>query len=209
MNSLPVESSLAGGQATLAARSHHSPETSLNKAMLGLLIFLGTEAMFFAGLISTFLILRAAGGIWPPVDQPRLPVDVTAINSLFLLASALTMHRAVAAAREDRQKALVSWLGATGGLGLIFLALQGREWIQLIRHGLTLTSSNYGATFYTLIGCHGLHVFAAVVVLTVVFARARQRRYRPDHLQGLELCRVYWFFVVALWPVLYGLVYLG
>lgn len=209
MNSFPIDSTAAGGEATLAARFNRLPETFPNKAMLGLLIFLGTEAMFFAGLISTFLILRAAGGVWPPVDQPRLPVGITAINSLFLLASALTMHQAVAAIRQGRQKALLSWLGTTGGLGLLFLALQGREWIQLIRHGLTLTSSNYGATFYTLIGCHGLHVFAAVVVLAVVFARARQRRYRPDNLQGLELCRVYWFFVVALWPVLYGLVYLG
>lgn len=184
-------------------------ELSLNSSFLGLLIFLGTEAMFFAGLVSAFLILKAGTAVWPPVDQPRLPVAITALNTLVLLASAYTMHRAVKAGRAGQQKALTNWLAITGALGTIFLGVQGTEWMQLVNFGLTFTSSNYGATFYTLIGAHGLHVLAAVLVWGLVFVRALQQRYLASKHNGLLLCRAYWFFVVGIWPLLYGLVYLG
>ncbi|MDZ7362565.1 MAG: heme-copper oxidase subunit III [candidate division KSB1 bacterium] len=184
-------------------------ELPINGSVLGLLIFLGTEAMFFAGLISAFLILRAGGGVWPPAGQPRLPVEVTAINTLILLFSAYTMHRATLAVRSDNQKTLVNWLAVTGALGTIFLGVQGTEWLRLVNYGLTLTSGNYGATFYTLIGAHGLHVLAAVIVLSIVFTRALSKKYSAQNFNGLELCRLYWFFVVGIWPLLYGLVYLG
>ncbi len=207
-NTVP-SSPLSGNHVALAAGTASDVEFLPDKAMLGLLIFLGTEAMFFAGLISSFLILRAAGGVWPPVGQPRLPVVVTAVNSIFLLASALTMQQALKAARQNQQAGVLKWLGATGGLGVLFLGVQGVEWVRLVNYGLTLTSSNYGATFYTLIGFHGLHVLAAVIVLAVVFIRATRRRYTAENHHGLALCRVYWFFVVALWPLLYVLVYLS
>lgn len=185
-----------------------SVELSINRPLLGLLIFLGTEAMFFAGLISAFLILKAGSTVWPPVDQPRLPVAVTALNTLVLLASGYTMHRAVRSIRNGNQERLITWLAITGVLGTIFLGVQGLEWVRLLSYGLTFTSSNYGATFYTLIGAHGLHVFAAVLVLMGVFIRALQERYSASKHEGLALCQVYWFFVVGIWPVLYGLVYL-
>jgi heme/copper-type cytochrome/quinol oxidase subunit 3 len=86
--------------------------------------------------------------------------------------------------------------------------LQGYEWIQLVRFGLTMTSGVYGATFYTLIGCHGLHVLGAVVWLLTVLVRTLQGHYGATRYVGLALCGMYWYYVVALWPVLYYLVYL-
>jgi heme/copper-type cytochrome/quinol oxidase subunit 3 len=212
MNNLATERLLAGsngaaGQVRLKDNLNEHLESPINKSLLGLLIFLGTEAMFFAGLISAFLILRAGSGVWPPPGQPRLPVAVTAINTLILLCSAYTMHRAVPAVRSGNQKALVNWLAMTGALGTIFLGVQGAEWIRLVQFGLTLTSSLYGATFYTLIGFHGLHVLAAVIALLTVLGRAVRQRYSAQNHSGLELCRLYWFFVVGIWPVLYALVY--
>jgi cytochrome c oxidase subunit 3 len=190
-------------------------ELPINRGMLGLLIFLGTEAMFFAGLISAFMILRAgSSGAWPMpagalgAEQSRLPAIITGINTLVLLLSAYTMTRALKATREGNPKALMSWLSGTGVLGLIFLGVQGSEWLRMMQHGLTFASSIYGGIFYTLIGCHALHVFAAVLVLLVVLGRAARALYTRNNHNGLELCRVYWYFVVGLWPVLYVLVYL-
>jgi heme/copper-type cytochrome/quinol oxidase subunit 3 len=199
----------AVGQVDFEADLNQNVESPINKSLLGLLIFLGTEAMFFAGLISAFLILRAGSGVWPPPGQPRLPAAVTAINTLILLFSAYTMHRAVLAVRRGNQKALVNWLAVTGALGTIFLGVQGVEWVRLVQFGLTLTSSLYGATFYTLIGFHGLHVLAAAIVLLTVLGRAARQRYSAQNHTGIELCRLYWFFVVGIWPVLYVLVYLS
>jgi heme/copper-type cytochrome/quinol oxidase subunit 3 len=135
-------------------------------------------------------------------------VVVTGFNTLVLLYSAVTMWLAQRAVRRNRPTRGKRLLLLTTLLGVMFLALQGYEWVQLVRFGLTMTSGIYGATFYTLIGCHGLHVSGAVVWLLVVLLRVRQGRYNATRYTGLAVCGMYWYFVVALWPVLYYLVYL-
>jgi len=177
-------------------------------AWLAVLMFLGAEAMFFAGLIGAYLVFRVGAAIWPPPFQPRLPVAVTGVNTVILLASALTMHMAVKAVRRGERMKLIRFLGATATLGVVFLAVQGYEWTKLIRFGLTVSSSVYGGLFYTLIGFHAVHVLGALVWLSIVFAMARKGRYSKAHHVGLQTCAMYWTFVVGLWPVLYGLVYL-
>src|SRR6266508_3695646 len=87
-------------------------------------------------------------------------------------------------------------------LGVVFLTVQGYEWAKLIGYGLTLSSGVYGATFYTLIGCHGLHVLGAVVWLLSVWLRATHQRYTATRRTGVVLCGMYWSYVVGLWPVL-------
>jgi heme/copper-type cytochrome/quinol oxidase subunit 3 len=167
------------------------------------------EGMFFGGLIIAFLDLRLGAAQWPPPDQPRLPVGLTALNTLVLLASSYAMARALRAARAGDRAGLVGRLATTWGLGALFLAVQGVEWIRLVRFGLTVASGVYGATFYTLIGMHGAHVLGAVVWLTVVLALTTRGRDPRGELTGLMCCAMYWHFVVALWPILYLLVYLA
>lgn len=186
-----------------------SEPVSIDRGFVAMLFLLSTEAMFFAGLISSFLILKSASALWPPPGQPRLPAAVTALNSIVLIASGLTMWRALVVIRRGSVSTLARWLLATGGLGILFLAVQGSEWVRLISHGLSISSGIYGSTFYTLIGAHGLHVAAALIVLLWVLGNAMQRRYsRADH-NAVRLCLMYWLFVVGLWPVLYVLVYLS
>jgi heme/copper-type cytochrome/quinol oxidase subunit 3 len=180
----------------------------IDNARLGMLFFLGAEAMFFSGLIGAFLVLRLGAQVWPPPFQPRLPVEVTGVNTLILLASAVTMARAVRAISRGNQRGLVAGLGQTALLGLTFLAVQGYEWAQLVHFGLTVSSGAYGATFYTLIGTHGVHVLVAVVWLASVLFLARRGRFTARRHVGVVLCQMFWYFVVFLWPVLYVLVYL-
>lgn len=181
----------------------------INKALLGLLMFLGTEVMFFAGLISAFIILRAGSVTWPPPDQPRIPIEVTGINTLFLIFSGYTMYRAVKAIRQGNSQTLIKWLSSTAVLGAIFLTIQGSEWIRLVNYGLTFASSIYGGTFYTLIGCHGLHVLMAMIFLLFVLKKAVSSYYSLHEHTGVVLCGMYWYFVVGIWPILYILVYLN
>jgi heme/copper-type cytochrome/quinol oxidase subunit 3 len=115
---------------------------------------------------------------------------------------------ALRGARRGDRTQLLRWLGLTAILGTVFLAVQGYEWLRLIQFGLTVSSSVYGGLFYTLIGFHALHVFGALVWLMVVFALARRGHYSKDRYLGVQTCAMYWTFVVALWPALYGLVYL-
>ena len=180
----------------------------ISNARLGMMMFLGAETMFFAGLIGSFLVFRFANATWPPPMFPQLPIIVTGINTLFLLYSAITMWQAQQLMRDDMRQQSVRMLSYTAVLGIVFLVIQGYEWLELIGFGLTLTSGVYGATFYTLIGCHGLHVLGAVVWLCMVLWRAKRGHYSARRYTGLAICGMYWYYVVGLWPVLYWLVYL-
>ncbi len=181
---------------------------AISNARLGLLVFLGAEAMFFAGLVGAFLVFRLGSDVWPPTTQPRLPVGVTGINTAILLSSGFTCYLALRAVRGDDSKGLIRWILTTVVLGTLFLTIQGYEWVRLIDFGLRVSSGTYGATFYTLVGFHGLHVFAAVIWLMIVLSQARRDRFTSRNHTGVEVCSMYWMFVVGLWPVLYGLVYL-
>ena len=180
----------------------------LDNTRLAMIFFLAGESMFFAGLISSYLVLRLGAVLWPPPLQPRLPVLVTGLNTLVLLASSLAIVAAMRAVRRGDGKALVQRLGVAAALGLLFLAVQGYEWTRLLEYGLTLSSGAYGATFYTLIGVHGVHVLGALVWLAVTLIRAARGRFADGRLTSLRACATYWHYVVGLWPILYVTVYL-
>jgi heme/copper-type cytochrome/quinol oxidase subunit 3 len=184
------------------------PQPLVSNARLALLMLIAAETMFFSGLIGAFIVFRVASQAWPPPFQPRLPVGVTAVNTVILLLSGVAAHFALRAARAGKSALLQRWLSITVALGAIFLAVQGYEWLRLIRYGLKLSSGVYGATFYTLIGCHGAHVLGGALWLLIVLAQARKGRFTEHDYAGVQLCGMYWTFVVALWPILYGLVYL-
>ena len=194
------------------ATYEHTADTGqpMSNARLAILILLGAEIMFFAGLIGTFLVFRLGSVTWPPPSQAdvRLPIGVTGINTIVLLLSGYTMIRALRVVRRDSQKELRRWLLVTGLLGASFLVVQGSEWVRLVHHGFTLSSGVYGSIFYVLIGCHALHVLVAVVWELSVFAKALGGGFSADRHVGVEICTIYWTFVVGLWPILYVMVYL-
>ena len=173
-----------------------------------MLVFLGAEAMFFAGLISAIVVLRAGAGAWPPPDQPRFPVAVTAVNTLILLASGVAMVRARRAIRTGRPAALTQGLGLTAALGTTFLVIQGIEWVRLVTHGLNVSHGVYGGLFVAAISCHGLHVVGGVAAVAAAWVGARRRRFTPRDHATVTAVQLYWLFVVGVWPILYGLVYL-
>ncbi len=182
----------------------------ISSARLAVLILVGAEIMFFAGLIGTFLVFRVGSMTWPPPTQSevRLPIVITGVNTVILLLSGYTMFKAVRRIPKNGHKELGYWLLLTGLLGGVFLLVQGSEWIRLVRHGFTLSSGIYGSVFYVLIGCHAAHVLIAVLWLLVVFSRVKTGRHLADSFLGVDVCAIYWIFVVTLWPVLYVLVYL-
>jgi heme/copper-type cytochrome/quinol oxidase subunit 3 len=170
-------------------------------------IFIFTEIMLFAGFISAFVIVkaRAAGGVWPPLGQPRLPVEETAINTTALILSAIVLLLAGRMFRKNPASAKLPLLGAMG-LGLFFVIGQGMEWAALLSDGLTLTSSAHGAFFYTIVGFHGLHAVVAIGMLVWAFVKLVQEKLT---ITALWTCQTFWYFVVGLWPVIYWKVYLG
>jgi cytochrome c oxidase subunit 3 len=190
------------------ARRVPAPVAPVSNARLAIVTVLVAETMFFVGLIGAFLVFRLAAPTWPPQNLPQLPLLVTTLNTVVLLASLAPLTAALRAVRRDDQATALRALTWTAALGSLFLAVQGAEWVRLVGHGLTLRGSMYGATFYVLIGCHGLHVLAAVAWLAVTALIARRGRFTSTRHAPLEICAIYWYFVCGLWVVLFPLVYL-
>jgi heme/copper-type cytochrome/quinol oxidase subunit 3 len=188
-------------------RRTRQPAPPISNVRLAMVVLLVAESMFFSGLISAYLVLRGITPAWPPANLPRLPLGVTWVNTLVLMASGVTMIGAVRAARRDDQRALRRGLAITGLLGVVFLVVQGSEWARLIHHGLTLSAGMYGATFYALIGTHAAHVVGAVAWLGVVGWWAYRGRFVGGRDSAVEACAIYWVFVCALWLALFALVY--
>ena len=183
----------------------------LSNAKLGVLVLLGAETMLFVGLIGAFLVYRMGNVNWPPISlgDIQLPRLVTGINTFLLIISGYTMFYSVRSIQKDEMRLHHISLILTWFLGLAFLVIQGSEWVQLIGQGLTLKSGIYGGIFYVLIGCHALHVLGAVIWLSIVVGKALLGKFSSEENTGVETCMIYWVFVVALWPILYILVYLS
>ena len=172
--------------------------------IMAMLIFVVTEVMLFAGFVSAFTIMRRSALVWPPPGQPRLPVMETAANTALLLASGVTLAIAGRAFRRHAPDARTPLL-ATLLLGSAFVALQGREWVQLVAAGLTMTSSALGSFFYLIVGLHALHAVVALGLVASAWSRLRRGFLAPGFFGVTE---VFWYFVVGIWPLLYWRLYL-
>jgi heme/copper-type cytochrome/quinol oxidase subunit 3 len=176
--------------------------------VIGMLLLLFTETMFFAGLISAYVVDRSGIAVWPPAGQPRLPVEVTAVNTVVLLLSAVTIFffnkKFFSGTKSNFFLPLTILFGAT------FLIIQGNEWVKLISYGLTTSSGLYGAFFYLIIGIHGVHVLAGLILLFYLLSlTGRKNNIISDRIKTrITVCSMYWYFVVIVWPVLYVMVYL-
>ncbi len=178
----------------------------LSDPVLGTLLFVFAETMFFCGLISAYLVLREQAPVWPPLGQPRLPIVITGVNTAILLGSGAAIWKASEHHREGERTLTQRWWQATIFLGGVFLLIQGSEWSRLLDFGLRSEGSVYGATFYTLVGAHAAHVVGGVLVLGWGLWRSHSR-------VGLSQAQVsaiqlFWSFIVLVWPLLYVLFYL-
>jgi cytochrome c oxidase subunit 3 len=172
--------------------------------VLGVTIFILSEMMFFAGLISAFTITKSAAAQWPPPGQPRLPLEETAINTVALLISGGLLWWAGRRFEQVGPRAARAPFLAALGLGAFFVAFQGYEWAGLLSDGLTLTSSSAGSFFYLIVGTHALHVIGGWTVLALLFRLLVREQLTTD---GFWAARLFWYFVVGLWPLLYWRVY--
>ncbi|MDE2848821.1 MAG: cytochrome c oxidase subunit 3 [Gemmatimonadota bacterium] len=182
--------------------------SAMGTNVLGMLVFIASEAVLFLTLIVTFAVVRSGYPEWPPSDQPRLPAMVSFFNTLVLLGSGAAMFGAWRSIRRGLVPHSRRMLNTATLLGILFLVVQGVEWIRLIDFGLTVSRNIYGAVFYVMIGMHALHVFIAVLGLLYVSRRFGKGAYTREAHDGLTMGGMFWGFVVLVWPLLFVFVYL-
>ncbi len=166
-----------------------------------MLIFVTTELMFFAALVSSHTVIRSGAGLWAPPESVRLPIITTAFNTAVLLFSGFFLWLA---GRDLKKPIARTYFALAIVTGLFFVCVQGYEWTQLLKYGMTMTSGVFGATFFLLVGSHGLHAAAGVIAMAVVYLVSSKKELTRDQFRALQ---IFWFFIVAVWLVFYGLVY--
>jgi cytochrome c oxidase subunit 3 len=201
-------STTAGSQAAINSPSGSSDtgaEQHHDARLFGLATFLVADGMTFAGFFAAYLTFRAVNPL-PEGSNYELELVLPTINTVLLLISSFTFHRAGKACRANQLGASRTWLLVTGALGVAFLAGQMVEYFSL---PFALTDNLFASTFYALTGFHGLHVTLGTICIAIVALQTRPGGpISAESHFGLEAAELYWHFVDGIWVVLYGLLYL-
>ena len=170
---------------------------------VGVVVWLASELMFFAGLFAAYFTLRAQSDVWPAEDA-ELAVARTAVATVVLVSSSWTMHLAVRASEHGDRRATVRWLLVTMTLGLLFLTNQAIEYVEL---PFSISSHAYGSMFYLLTGFHGLHVIGGLGFMIGVMFVISGRASRAPTTPTVPVCAYYWHFVDVVWVVMFLTIY--
>ncbi len=209
------------------AGSHHYTTTGLDNRKVAIWMFIGSECMLFASLISTYLIYKGKSLVGPlphetwtnPQTGQTLPaildIPVTSASTFVLLMSSLAMVLALEAV-ENRGKPAYNkwyrgskfWLFMTCVMGATFLGFQAYEFTSFVHEGLTIRTNLFGSSFFTLTGFHGAHVTAGVIWLGTLLAIDMKRGLQPKDAVWVDIAALYWHFVDVVWIAIFTLVYL-
>ena len=175
--------------------------------LIGFWIYLMSDALLFATIFATFGVLSSsfAGG---PTPHELFDLRLVAVNTAILLSSALTCGLAMIALQAGRLGQVRLWLVVTAALGIAFVAIELREFADLIAEGATPQRSGYLSGFFTLVGTHGLHVTMGVLWIAVMLAQLGQRGLHPDNRRRLLCLSMYWHFLDVVWIGVFTFVYL-
>ena len=219
----------AEAHAVTAASAHAEPHAALSghaqrgisNPILGMLLFITSEVMFFSGLFAAYFATRAANQPWPPDNcgTPRIPnctpfseildpLGPIMLATVLLIASSFTCQFAVWSIRKGDRKGYIRNISVTFVLGIIFLGMQVYDYGLLFQEGMTLGSGPFGTTYFTLTGFHGAHVFGGVLMLGVILYRGMAGQFSAKHHDAVEAVSLYWHFVDVVWILLFSILYL-
>ena len=171
-------------------------------SLLGMLLFIASEVMFFGGLFGAYFTIRTRADQWPPAGTPALEISLTVALTVVLMSSSLTQHLAVNAIKRDDRSGMVRWIAGTIFLGLAFVCGQAYEYSTV---GFSPTDNVFATLFFTITGFHGAHVVGGLIVLLLVVLQAG--RFSAERHGHVEAATYYWHFVDAVWLFVFSSVY--
>lgn len=171
-----------------------------SKEKTGLWVFLAVVTSVFCLFISAYA-MRMKLGDWRPLPEP----DLLWLNTGVLVLSSVALQWARLAAKQGRIDSVRIGLTATGVLTLAFMAGQLLAWQQLHELGYFLTSNPANAFFYLITGMHGLHLLGGLVAWGRTTVKVWRGSDAAQVRLSVELCAVYWHFLLIVWLVLFGL----
>lgn len=180
---------------------------------IGMWLYLGTDALTFAGFLLGYAILRARATDWP-VPAEILGLALSTTMPTILIISSVTLVIAQAKGEAKDKAGMIKYLLLTIFGGLVFLGFQAYEYTHLYNaFGMTLANFTQGnplfaSTFFVITGFHGLHVLAGVIYLIIILGRAMAGKYDNGNCNELEICGLFWHFVDLVWILVFTFMYL-
>jgi len=173
----------------------------------GFWIFLLSDIVMFSTLFATYAVLvgQTAGG---PSGRELFDLRNTGIETACLLLSSFTCGLASIGAQAHRGSWFYAAMAATFMLGTAFIGLEVREFVGLVARGAGPTRSAFLSAFFTLVGCHGLHVTAGLLWLLTMMAQVFAKGYRADILRRVLCFSLFWHALDIVWVALFSMVYL-
>jgi cytochrome c oxidase subunit 3 len=195
---------VVGAQGPAAAEPARTARQSAPSPLsVGVIVWLASELMFFAGLFASYFTLRASTRRWPPVGV-ELATGRTFVATLVLLSSSFTMHLAVRAAHRGDRPGAVRHLLLTIGLALVFLGNLAWEYAEA---PFSISSHAYGSIFYLMTGFHGLHVIGGILLMLGVIGTVGGPTSPVPSGPPVEVAGYYWHFVDVVWVAMFLTIY--
>ena len=176
-----------------------------DRGKVGMMSFIIAESAIFTIFVVAYLFYLGKSLTGPtPGDVLETPIFYT----ICLLSSSVTIHLAVKRLARGRSLSfLLLWL-LTIVLGGLFMYGTAQEWHRLIyEHGLTISTSLFGTTYYSLVGLHAFHVTVGLVMLAIVLLLGLTGRVRVAQSARVDVLSMYWHFVDVVWVVVFTVVY--
>jgi cytochrome o ubiquinol oxidase subunit 3 len=173
----------------------------------GFWIFLLSDIVMFSAFFATYAVLvgATAGG---PSGRELFDLRNTGIETACLLLSSFACGIAGIGARAHRGSWFYGAMAATFLLGAAFIGLEAQEFAGLVARGAGPTRSAFLSAFFTLVGCHGLHVTAGLLWLLTMMAQVFAKGYRADILRRVLCFSLFWHALDIVWVALFSMVYL-
>jgi cytochrome o ubiquinol oxidase subunit 3 len=190
--------------------AEHAASELMSKRIIvgyGFWVFLLSDIVMFSAFFATYAVLvdATAGG---PSGRDLFDLRTTAIETACLLLSSFTCGVASIGAQTKRGSWFYGAMTVTFILGAAFITLEVREFAGLVAQGAGPTRSAFLSAFFTLVGCHGLHVSAGLLWLLTMMAQVFAKGYRADILRRMLCFSLFWHALDIIWVALFTTVYL-
>jgi cytochrome c oxidase subunit 3 len=192
---------------TGAARQRHVPERPPLLAV-GVMIWLGSELMFFSGLFAAYFTIRAHNAHWPLLAGEKLDYVQAGIFSVILLISSPTFQLGVWAQERGERRNARAWIVTSFVLGSAFVANTLYEWHDFASHGHAASQNAYWSLFYVMTGIHALHVTLGLVAMLFLLGRLKGPAGDPGETNVYQAVGYYWHFVDFMWVGIFSCLFL-
>ena len=192
------------GPAVPAPSSDERAVAGTSSSVLGMVLFVASESMFFAAFFGAYVTTYVNQKVWPPPGIPAPPLGLATAAVASLVLSGLLLRGALRAGRRGLPDTVSRWLVLTLAAGAASVTLTVLSYSEL---GFGLHAGIFASLFYLMTGLGLAHVAGGVVLLALVAAQSLTGRLALIRYQPVQAAAVYWNFVVVLGVVIYAVFY--